>query len=251
LLFEGEDDYDIQDTPRPDIHHSDLLHSQRGGRLEASSSLSEKMTSMQNHLLVETIENLSKEMREMHTTINSLAMNLNTVHNQNHELKAGHQRMEKHLLRIGSSQAQARSNDITSPATNANRVPQTNKRDTSTQPKASEETQADNQPGVLPVGQDRWATVAKKGKAVKENNNTPAKRMKRTIILHCCTDAKNDDTDIYHMRDTINAYLNKANAPTSLTSSGMQWNRRGNLTLTTHNKFTEEELAPHLSVIEE
>jgi archaellum component FlaC len=63
------------------------------------------MTSMQNHLLVETIENLSKEIREMHTTISSLAMNLNTVRNQNQKLKASHQRMEKHLLQIGSSQA--------------------------------------------------------------------------------------------------------------------------------------------------
>jgi hypothetical protein len=250
-LFGGEDDYDIQDTPRPDIHHRDLFTSQRGGRLETSSSLTEKMNSMQNNLLIETIENLSKEIREMHTTINSLATNLNTVRNQNQELKASHQRMEKHILRIGSSQAQARSNETTSPATNANKVPQTNKRQTTTQPKTGGETQADSQPGVLPVGQDTWATVAKKGKAVKENPNTPAKRMERTIIVHRSTDAKNDETDIYHMRDTINTYLNKAKAPASLTISGIQWNRRGNLTLTTLNKFTEEELAPHLSVIEE
>jgi hypothetical protein len=53
------------------------------------------------------------------------------------------------------------------------------------------------------------------------------------------------------MRDTINTYLNKAKAPASPTISGIQWNRRGNLTLTTLNKFKEEELAPHLSVMEE
>jgi hypothetical protein len=60
---------------------------------------------MQNNLLLETIENLSKKIREMHTTLNSLAMNRNTVCNQNQERKASHQRMEKHILRIGSSQA--------------------------------------------------------------------------------------------------------------------------------------------------
>jgi hypothetical protein len=117
--------------------------------------------------------------------------------------------------------------------------------------KTSRETQTDNQPGVLLVGQDTWATVAKKGKAVKENPNTPAKRMERTIIVHRSTNAKNDEIDIYHMRDTINTYLNKAKAPASLTISGIQWNRRGNLTLTMLNKFTEQELAPHLWVIEE
>jgi hypothetical protein len=134
--------------------------------------------------LVETIENLSTEMQGMHTTINSLAMNLNTIRNQNHDLKASHQRMAKLLLRIESSQAQAHSNDTTSPATNANKVSQTNKRQTTTQAETSGETQADNQRGVLPVGQDTWATVAKKGKAVKGNPNSPAKRMERTIIVH-------------------------------------------------------------------
>jgi hypothetical protein len=70
---------------------------------------------------------------------------------------------------------------------------------------------------------------------------------------HCLSvpDAKNDDTDIYQLRNTINTYLNKAKGAASLTISGIQCNRRGNLTLTTLNKFTEEELAPHLSVIEE
>jgi hypothetical protein len=102
-LFGGENDHNIQDTPRPDIHHKNLFNSLTGGRLETSSSLTEKITSMQNHLLVETIENLSKEMREMHTTINFLAMNLNTLCNRQHKLKASHQRMEKRLLQIGSS----------------------------------------------------------------------------------------------------------------------------------------------------
>jgi hypothetical protein len=151
-------------------------------------------------------------------------MNRNSVRNQKQELKASHERMEKHILRIESSQAQARSDETTSPATNANKVPKTNKRETTTQPKTSRETQADNQPGVLPVGQETWATVAKKGKAVKENPNTPAKRMERTIIVHRSTDAKNDDTDIYHLRDKINTYLNKAKAPASLTISGIHWN---------------------------
>jgi hypothetical protein len=34
LLSEGQDDYDIQDTPRPDIHHKDLFQSDREGKLD-------------------------------------------------------------------------------------------------------------------------------------------------------------------------------------------------------------------------
>jgi hypothetical protein len=113
------------------------------------------------------------------------------------------------------------------------------------------ETQTDNQLGVLPVGQEIWAIVAKKGKVVKQKPNTPAKRMEGRIIVHRSHDAKNNDTDIYHMCDTMNPYLNEAKATPSLTISGIQWNRRGNLTITTLNKFTEEELGPNLSVIEE
>jgi hypothetical protein len=168
------------------------------------------------------IENRRKVMREMHTTTNSHGMNLNTVRNQNHEPKASHQRKEQHLLRIGSSQAEERGNDQTSPAINAYKVPQSKKRQATTRPKVSRETQADNQRGVLPVSQGTWATVAKNGKAVKENPNTPAKRMERTIIVHRSTDAKNEDTHIYHMCDTINTYLNKAIAPATLTISGIQ-----------------------------
>jgi regulator of replication initiation timing len=81
------------------------------------------MTSMKNNLLVKRIKNLSKEMREMHTTINALAMNLNAVYNQNHELKASNQTKEKNRLRIGSSQVQACGKDATSTATYANKVP--------------------------------------------------------------------------------------------------------------------------------
>jgi hypothetical protein len=140
---------------------------------------------------------------------------------------------------------------MTSPATNTKKVPKTNKRQTTTQSNNSRETQAVNQPGVLPVGQDTWTTVAEKGNTATEKPNTQVKRMERTIIVHRSTDAKNDHTYIYHMLDTINTYLKKAKPPTSLTICGIQWNRRGNLTLTTPNKFMEEELAFHLSVIEE
>jgi hypothetical protein len=66
--------------------------------------------------------------------------------------------------------------------------------------------------------------VVKKGKAAKEIPNTSAKRMERTIIVHHSTNVKNDDTDIYHMRNTINTYFNNAKAPVSLTISGIQWN---------------------------
>jgi hypothetical protein len=115
-------------TPHPVIHHRDNINSHRGGRLETFSSLTERTTSMQNNLVVESIEHLSQEIREMHNNINSLVMNLNNFHNQNHELKASHQRMGKYLLHIGSSQVHARSNGTTSLDISANKVPQTNKR---------------------------------------------------------------------------------------------------------------------------
>jgi hypothetical protein len=51
------------------------------------------------------------------------------------------------------------------------------------------------------------------------------------------------------MRDTINNILRFNKAPTTLTISGIQWNLRGNLTLTTLGSFTEEELAPHILTI--
>ena len=51
------------------------------------------------------------------------------------------------------------------------------------------------------------------------------------------------------MRDTINIILHHNKAPTNLLISGIQWNKRGNLTLTTLNRFTEEELAPHIATI--
>jgi hypothetical protein len=78
---------------------------------------------------------------------------------------------------------------------------------------------------VLPVGQETWATVAKWGKAVKGNLNTPAKRIKGTIIVYHFTEAKNDYTDIYHMCDTIKTFLNKTKAPASLTIAVLQCNQ--------------------------
>jgi hypothetical protein len=93
--------------------------------------------------------------------------------------------------------------------------------------------------------------MAKKWKAAEQNCNSPVKRMKRTMIVHRSTNARNNETDIYHMRETINTYLNKATACASLTITGIQLNRRGNLSLLRLNKYAVEELAPHLSIIEE
>jgi hypothetical protein len=80
------------------MHHSKLFDRQRGSRFESSSSITEKMTSMQDNRLVETIEKHSKEVRLMHNTVNSLTINLVSLCKQNHELKASRQRMEKNLL---------------------------------------------------------------------------------------------------------------------------------------------------------
>jgi hypothetical protein len=48
-------------------------------------------------------------------------------------LKAYHERLEKWLLWIGSTQAQAHNNDSTTPATNTNKVHQTKERQTTLQ----------------------------------------------------------------------------------------------------------------------
>jgi hypothetical protein len=65
--------------------------------------------------------------------------------------------------------------------------------------------------------------VAKKRKPVKENLDTPAKRIERRIIDHCFIDIKSNDTDIYHMRDTLNTCLNKFKEPVSIGILGLKW----------------------------
>jgi TolA-binding protein len=111
---------------------------------------------------VETIKNLSKEIREMHSTVKSLVTNTNILHNQNPELKARYKRVERQRLGIGSHQAQARQNDNATLASNANETPFTNKRQSASQSNTSGNTQAPNQSGVLPVSPETWTMVAKK-----------------------------------------------------------------------------------------
>jgi hypothetical protein len=41
-----------------------------------------KLTSLHYNLLVETMENLSKDIKEMQGRVNSLTTNMNTLHNQ-------------------------------------------------------------------------------------------------------------------------------------------------------------------------
>src|SRR5437588_862635 len=96
-----------------------------------------------------------------------------------------------------------------------------------------------------------WAKVARKGSEKKEQVPGPPKRMERTIVVHCTSETANDETNLLHMRDTINNILRHKKAPSKLTVSGIQWNRRGNLTLTTIDKFTEEELSPYIGRIKE
>src|ERR1700704_3628386 len=53
------------------------------------------------------------------------------------------------------------------------------------------------------------------------------------------------------MRKTIDMYLTTQKASANIRIAGIQWNRRGNLTLTTTGTFTEEELSKYQTTIEE
>src|SRR5205807_4463224 len=77
----------------------------------------------------------------------------------------------------------------------------------------------------------------------------PAKRMERTIVVHRSSEMVNEEADLLQMRDTINNILRHKKAPSKITVSGIQWNHRGNLTVTTIDRFSEEELAPYLATI--
>ena len=87
----------------------------------------------------------------------------------------------------------------------------------------------------------------RKGHEEKEKITGHPKKTERTIVVHRNSEEINTEGDIHHMRDTINNILRHNKAPTNLLISGIQWNKRGNLTLTTLNRLTEEELAPHIA----
>jgi hypothetical protein len=85
---------------------------------------------MSHNLRSEAIGNLGKVIRKMDRMVNFLAINVNNCCNQNEQLKSSHIRLAKELPQIGSNEAQVCNNNNMTPASNANKVPQTNARQT-------------------------------------------------------------------------------------------------------------------------
>ena len=126
--------------------------------------------------------------------------------------------------------------------------PQRTQKQTTTQPQQQSGPSTNPTP-TQPEEAGTWAKVARKGHEDKEKITGPPKKTERTIVVHRNSEEVNTEADIHHMRDTINNILRHNKAPTNLHISGIQWNKRGNLTLTTLNRFTEEELVPHITTI--
>ena len=206
-----------------------------------------------NKAILSTVEILTSELKELKDLVTTLAGNINVLKNQNADLKQGQSRLEQHIQRMGRQQREpARQNPQAEQATGANTQPVQNRRtNNQTQPPAAPSQNTPTQtPAPTPDATNTWAKVARKGnEKKKETIPGPAKRMERTIVVHRLSEAINEEADLLQMRDTINNILCHKKAPSKITVSGIQWNHRGNLTLTTIDRFTEEELAPYLTTI--
>ena len=218
-----------------------------------------------NNAILSTVEILTAEVKQFKELLTSLNDTVSTLKTQNADLKQGQYRMEQQIQRLGRQQHDPPKPQNTTPeqASGANTQPINNRRaqpqqqntppQQAHQAQQSQQAQQSTQPSPQANTTDNgntWAKVARKGNDKKETPAAPPKRAERTIVVHRRSDEVNEETDIHHMRDTINNILRHNKAPANLIISGIQWNRRGNLTLTTINKFTEEELAPHIGSIQ-
>ena len=262
-----ETDHDAtMETPRQERQRRHRRSSPPGfGFGEGPTILQREMaaqaTLATNNAILSTVEILTAEVKQFKELLTSLNDTVATLKSQNADLKQGQYRMEQQIQRMGRLQRDPpRPNTTPEPASGTNTQPINNRRPQQQQPQgplphqaqathqAQPQTQPPPQASTL-ENENTWAKVARKGNDKKETPPAPPKRTERTIVVHRRSDEVNEETDIHHMRDTINNILRHNKAPANLIISGIQWNRRGNLTLTTINKFTEEELAPHISSI--
>src|SRR5437588_6525994 len=206
-----------------------------------------------NNAILSTVEILTSELKELKDLVTTLAGNINVLKNQNADLKQGLSRLEQQIQRMGRQQREAaRPNLQAEQATGANTQPVQNRRtNNQTQPPAVPSQNTPTQtPTPTPDATNTWAKVTRKGNEKKrETIPGPAKRMERTIVVHRLSEAINEEANLLQMRNTINNILCHKKAPSKITVSGIQWNHRGNHTLTTIDRFTEEELAPYLATI--
>jgi hypothetical protein len=204
-----------------------------------------------NYTLMVMMRKMTAEMANMAATMNTIMVANASMKDQNARLEQRTNRIEQHL------QALKRQHNSEPPATSP--TPAQNNpspRDKTPAPRGRKQptvtatTQAPPQAtnAEKPNTKETWATVVNKKKTPETG---PTKRTERTIIIHRNAENRDEKMDIFEMRKTINMYLMKAKAPTGLRIAGIQWNRRGNLTLTTTEGFTEEELNKHQATIEE
>ena len=244
----------MQETPRQERRRRALRSSPIPGFGEGPSILQQQLASQANvatnNAILGTVEILTAEVKQLTELVTSLANTITTIKAQNNDLKQGQIRLEQQVQKMGRQHRdQPKPNTPAPPTTGSNTQPLAGGRPNPTsQPKPQPQNQPPKNPNTEPEA-NTWAKVAKKGSEKKETIPAPPKRTERTIVVHRSSDSVNDDTDIHHMRDTINNILRHNKAPPNLIVSGIQWNRRGNLTLTTINAFTEEELAPHIGTI--
>jgi hypothetical protein len=200
-----------------------------------------------------TLQKMQTDMANMASTMNTILTTNATIRDQNARLEQRTVRMEQQIQTLKRNQQterqppQGHGGPAQQPGREKTPAPTTRK-PTTTQI-AAPATAPTTTPNQQAEGGNTWATVAKKPKTLKEQG--PPKKSERTIIIHRNADAKNEQADIFEMRKTINMYLTTQKAPTNFRIAGIQWNRRGNLTLTTTGTFTEEELSKYQTTIEE
>jgi hypothetical protein len=198
-----------------------------------------------------TLQRMQTDMANMAATMNTILTASAAIREQNTRLEQRTVRMEQQIQTLKRNQQTERQQP--QPGTSQQRgrektpAPASRKPDTNQTPAPTPTAPATQNQQT--EGGNTWATVAKKAKTQKENG--PPKRSERTIIIHRNVDEKNEQADIFEMRKTINMYLTTQKAPPNFRIAGIQWNRRGNLTLTTTGTFTEEELGKYQTTIEE
>jgi hypothetical protein len=194
-------------------------------------------------------ETILKALNHMNLHIHEMSTEIKQLKNQNKQLEKGNLRLEgliQQLLRNAKVNP-----SITIPQIST-KTPQAIQPTPAGTNKPKEQPQK-TQPQTTTTPQNNtkataWNEVVKRGR--NTNTTGPAKKVERTIIIHRKSEDKNEELDTMAMRNNINMHLITAKAPTCLQISGIHWNRRGNLTLTTKDGFTEEQLTPFQAMIE-
>jgi hypothetical protein len=250
IAGDSEDDEQMPDeTPKQRRQRRRRQASPFGEQSILQAQLAAQASIGANTAIVTTVEILTDEVKSLKKMITSLMTTVTNLQTQNGDLKQGQNRMEQQIQKIGRQ-----SREPPKPNNNGEKAPptqpNTNRRQQNQNPPPNNPDPNHPNPQATQQSQgNSWAKVARKGNENRENAQAPPKRFERTIIVHRSSDTTNAEINLHYMRDTINNILRFNKAPTTLTIAGIQWNQRGNLTLTTLGSFTEDELAPHIITI--